>query len=307
MLSFKSNAAISASLVLAIFLWGGTNIGVKYMVGFWPPIWTGCSRFLCASLLLLGMLRWTDWLGTPTHVSKELKRSLWWRGGLSLAVYIVAFNWALRFTSASHMALYLGASPVWALLWEGRPERNWRSMQRYGAAVIALTGVFVLFWPALKGGRNLWLGELLALAASILWTNYGRQCRIFGAQMSGVEITAQTMWRAAVLLFPLVLAEVSSQGLVWRTDLVLIQIYCTMAGGVVAFVLWNNALRHWPTSQVFLFNNLIPLSTMAWANLCLNEPVTRTFGVAMLLIVSAVILGRTNWQILLRYRWMPPE
>ena len=111
-LSFKSNAAITASLVLAIFLWGGTNIGVKYLVGFWPPIWVGCSRFLCASLLLLAILRWTDWLGSSSPVSGDLKRSLWWRGGLSLAVYIVAFNWALRFTSASHVALYLGATPV---------------------------------------------------------------------------------------------------------------------------------------------------------------------------------------------------
>src|SRR6185369_1661822 len=80
-LSFKSNSAISASLVFAIFLWGGTNIGVKYMVGSWPPIWVGCSRFLCASLLLLAILHWTDWLGTSTHVSNQLKRSLWWRGG----------------------------------------------------------------------------------------------------------------------------------------------------------------------------------------------------------------------------------
>ena len=115
------------------------------------------------------------------------------------------------------------------------------------------------------------------------------------------------MWRAAVLLSPLVLIEVGSQGLVWRPDLVLVQIYCTLAGGVTAFVLWNNALRHWPTSQVFLFNNLIPLSTMAWANLCLKEPVTRTFGIAMILIVGAVILGQTNWQTLLSYRGMPPE
>src|SRR5262245_17120904 len=177
--SFRSNTAITASLVFAIFLWGGNNIGVKYMVGFWPPIWVGCSRFLCASFLMLALLRWTDWLGAPVIVSTDLKRSLWWRGGLSLATYIVAFNWALRFTSASHVALYLGTSPVWALLWEGRPERNWKSMSRYAAAALALLGVVVLFWPSLKGGKNLWLGELIALAASVLWTNYSRHCRLY--------------------------------------------------------------------------------------------------------------------------------
>jgi drug/metabolite transporter (DMT)-like permease len=46
------------------------------------------------------------------------------RGGLNLVVYIVAFNWALRLTAASHVSLYIGASPVWTLLWEERPQRS---------------------------------------------------------------------------------------------------------------------------------------------------------------------------------------
>ena len=122
----KSNGTIAASLLLAIFLWGGNNVGVKYLMNGWPPIWAGCARFLCAGLLLLTILRRTNWLGPAARISKEQNRALWWRGGLSLGVYIVAFNWALVYTSASHVALYLGASPVWALLWEGRPGRNWR-------------------------------------------------------------------------------------------------------------------------------------------------------------------------------------
>ena len=74
-----------------------------------------------------------------------------------------------------------------------------------------------------------------------------------------------------------------------------------------AYALWNNALRHWPTSQVFLFNNLIPLSTMTWAHFCLGEPVTRTFWLAMALIVAGVVLGQTKWQKVLGTHWVPAE
>jgi len=304
----KSNGAIAASLVLTIFLWGANNVGVKYLIaGGWPPVFVGCARFLPAGLLLLAILRWTTWFGARSPLSAERRRALWRRGGLSLAVYIAAFNWAVHYTSASHVALYLGASPVWALLWEGKPERTWRSAQRYGAALLAASGVIALFWPKLRQGDSQFLGELLGLAASVLWTNYSRQCRAFGASLSGAEITAHTMLRGALWLLPPALMEIATRRVLWRAGDVAVFGYTVVGGGVVAFALWNNALRHWPTSQVFLFNNLIPLSTMVWASVCLREPVTPTFWLAMLLIVTGVVLGQTNWRKIVGARWLPFE
>ncbi|HWH71829.1 MAG TPA: DMT family transporter [Candidatus Sulfotelmatobacter sp.] len=307
MLGKKNNAVLALSLVFAVFLWGGNNSGTKFIVTTWPPVWTGGSRFFCAGLLLLALLRWTDWLGSRHALTPQISRRLWWQGGLSLATYIVVFNTALRYTSASHVALYLGASPVWALLWEGPPARNWNSAQRYGAATLALGGVFVLFWPALKVASGNWLGEVLGLTASVLWTAYGRQCRALGTHLSGAETSAHTMWRAGLMLLPLGLIEIYKTGLVLRTNLALVQVYCIIAGGVVAFAIWSNALRFWPTSKVLLFNNLIPLSTMSWAHVCLREPVTPTFWVAMTLIVAGVILGQANWQKLVVWRMAPSE
>ena len=102
----KHNAATAASLLFVVFLWGGNNAGTKWLVAAWPPIWTGGIRFLLAGLLLLAVLRFTSWLGEYRPLTPGLRRQLWLRGGLSLAVYIVVFNWALRLTAASHVALY---------------------------------------------------------------------------------------------------------------------------------------------------------------------------------------------------------
>jgi len=301
------NGVIALALLFAVFLWGGNNTGTKFVVGAWPPIWTGCSRFLCAGLLLLVLLRYTKWLGERQALDRALRRSLWWRGGLSLAAYIVVFNSALLFVPVSHVVVYLGAAPIWALLWEGLPGRNWRSVRRYGAAALALCGVVVLFWPALKSGGGSWYGELLGLVASVLWTNYGRQCRALGARLSGAETSAHTMWRAGVLLVPFSIPELARTGLAWRTDVALVQLYCIIAGGVMAFAIWNQALRYWPASQVLLFNNLIPLSTMTWAWFWLKEPVTRTFWVAMVLVIAGVLIGQANWDRILGSRPVPPE
>jgi drug/metabolite transporter (DMT)-like permease len=300
----KNNALLAAGLLFAIFLWGGNNTGTKLIVGVWPPIWTGGSRFLCAGLLLLPLVRWTPLFGTASVIIAETRQRLWWRGGLSLAAYIVTFNSALRYTSASHVALYLGASPVWALLWEG--QAAW-SVRRYTAAVLALSGVVILFWPALGRNQGTWLGEILGLTASVLWANYGRECRALGTKLSGAETSAHTMWRAGLLLLPLAAVEIWHKGLVWRADLLLAQTYCILAGGVIAFAIWNQALRYWPTSQVLLFNNLIPLSTMTWAHFWLGEKFTSTFWFAMTLIIMGVIISQVTWPKPAMLRPVPPE
>jgi drug/metabolite transporter (DMT)-like permease len=54
-----------------------------------------------------------------------------------------------------------------------------------------------------------------------------------------------------------------------------------------------------------LFNNLIPLSNMAWAAVCLREAITPRFWVSMLFIGAGVLLGQTDWQRIFGRRWLP--
>jgi drug/metabolite transporter (DMT)-like permease len=292
----KNNVAIAGSLLFVVFLWGGNNVGTKWLVAFWPPIWTGGIRLLFAGLLLLAVLRFTSWLGGYRPLTPGLRRQLWLRGGVSLAVYMVVFTWALRLTAASHVVLYLAASPVWTLLWEERPQRTWASARRYGAAVLALGGVLVLFWPALHTAKLDLIGEFCGLAAGILWANFNHQMRFLSASLSGAEAAAHTMWMSGIALLPLGLAEiVLSHGIAINAGCLGVLAFCILCGGVIPYALWNNALCHWPTSRVMLFNNLLPLSTMAWAGFLLHEPFTSTFGVAMLLIVAGVVLGQADW------------
>ncbi len=301
-----SNGTIAAGLVAAIVLWGQNNAATKYLVAYWPPVTIGVSRFLSAGLILLAVLHWTDWLGRSEPVSQELNRRLWRVSLFSLAAYIVCYCLAIKFTSASNVALHLGAAPVWALIWEERPRWTWRSLQSYAAAFLALAGVFILVWPHLRGRNSPWLGDLFGLGASILWTSYGRECRTLSKSLLPPEVSACTFWRAGVILLPVALIELWTRGAPIKTNLLLIQGYCILASGVVAFILWNKGLRWWPTSRVYLFNNLIPVSTMLSAAIFIGEPISPTFWAAMFCIVGGVLLGQTNWQKLFS-RWLPFE
>jgi drug/metabolite transporter (DMT)-like permease len=295
-----NNAAIAGSLLLTVILWGGNNVGTKWLVATWPPIWTGGTRFLVAGFFLLAILRFTNWLGEFKPLTAELHRQLWFRGGLSLAAYIVAFAWALKLTAASHVALYLGASPVWALLWEERPKRNWASARRYSAALLAVAGILVLFWPALKIADTNLAGEFCGLASSLLWANYNHQSRFLSAKIPGLEIAANAMWMSGVWLMPFGLLEIAAHGIALDSRHLMVQTLCILFGGVVPYALWNSALRHWRTSQVMLFNNFIPLTTTIWAYFILGEAITPTFCAAMGLIVAGVFLGQADWSKILK-------
>ena len=101
MLEKKNNPAIAGSLLLVVIMWGANNVGTKWLVATWPPIFTGATRFLIAGGILLAVLRFTKLLGEFKPIERALWPQLWLRGGFGLAAYIVPFCWALHLTAAS--------------------------------------------------------------------------------------------------------------------------------------------------------------------------------------------------------------
>jgi drug/metabolite transporter (DMT)-like permease len=290
----KNDLAVGGGLLLAVTLWGGNNAGTKWLLGSWPPIATGSTRFLAAGIILLACVRFF----APSAREKfpaGVWSSLWWRGGLSLAAYVLFYALALRRIPVSHIALYLGASPVWALLGEGRPRWNFSSGQRYGAALLALAGVFILFWPALHHGQSNMLGEFLGLIASFTWANFNRQSRRLAANVSGVTVAAHSMWMAGAWLLPFGIYEIAMRGIILDSPHLGVQAFCILFGSVVPYAFWNSALKVWRTSRVMLFNNLIPLTTTLCAYFFLHEPITSTFCLAMVLIIAGVALGQADF------------
>jgi drug/metabolite transporter (DMT)-like permease len=288
----RTDAGVAAGLLIAIISWGANNVAVKYLLGHWPPMFTAASRMLFVAVIMFALLRWTRWLGAAASLTPELRRGLRFRAGAILAVYIVAYTYAVKLTSPAHVAVYFATAPVWSLFLEGRPAASWASARRVGAALLALAGVVVLFWPKLMAAHQDWRGDALALAGSLIWIAYSRECQRLGAALNGTQITAHAMWHACLWLAPLALWEFATQAVPWNAGLLGAQAFSIVFSGILAFCLYTHALHVWPVSRVFLFGNLIPLATMGWAWLLLGDPVTGTFWAAMALVAAGVALGQ---------------
>lgn len=306
LVTHPSHHQIVVSLFLAVVFWGSNNVGLKFLARDWPPAATASARFLIAGAAMMAALRWTRWLGILSNPSALQNRRLWWRGGLLLAGFMVACNVAFRHLPAAHFALYMAASPVWALLLEGGFSWSWRTARQLTAAALAFSGVGVLLGPAMRHGESNIFGEAMGLICGLGWAVYSRESRRLSESMSAVEVTARSMWRAGVLLLPFGIVECVAHPFRPSPSALGVLIYCSLIGAAVAYALWNHALTLWPSSRVFLFSNLIPLSTMGFAHWILGEPLTPTYASAMGLILLGVFFGVFDfgkWA----GRWWTPE
>ena len=117
----------------------------------WPPVFTGSIRFLLAGILLLAVLRFTRLLGVFQPLTPELRRQLWLRGGLSAGRLYRRLSTGRCGSRRRRTWRCISARRrCGRCCGRRRPRRNWASARRYGAALLALSGVVVLFWPALQ-------------------------------------------------------------------------------------------------------------------------------------------------------------
>ena len=254
-------------------------------------MWATCLRFGFSSLVLLALSHFAPALGKRQTVDAALSRRLWWGPGLSFTVYILSFIWALKFTTASNVALYFATSPVFAMLWdkfEGQVV-PWR--RTLLAAALTFIGVLWLFLPTLSSTSFGWFGDSLACLGSLLWVNYSHLCRRYQGHLPATKLTSAVFWRTAVLLAPFAIYDQFTAEIHWKTSVVLAHVYATLGPSIIAFLAWAYALKHWPTSQVMLFVNLIPLLTALWARVILGEQIQSQFWVAMIFVAAGVSIS----------------
>ena len=293
---------ILSAIGIAVFLWGGNNVATKIVITEWPPMWATCVRFLVSSALLLGLIQRVPSFGPSSPIDRDLKQRLWLGPGLSFTVYIVAFVWALKFTSASNVAVYFATSPVFAMLWDCYEGQRvpWKRM--FLASCLTLIGIIWLFLPTLSGSEFGWFGDGLAFTGSLLWVNFSHLSRKFQGSLSAAQLNGEIFWRTAVLLSPFAIYDQLTSSISWNTNVVIAHIYATIGPSIFAFMAWSFALKNWPTSKVMLFVNLIPLLTALWARAILGEPIQNHFWIAMIFVAAGVYVSLGKAPSFLRHK-----
>lgn len=284
--------ATSAMLVLCV-CWGFQQIAIKLVADDITPIMQIGLRSTFAALVLAvvvwrteGMRAFRDGTALPGVIV-----------GLLFAVEFLFVAQGLRYTTASHMSVFLYTAPIFAALglhWV-LPEERMQPLQWMGVAV-AFGGIAVAFLG--KGGQpgnaadatNMLLGDAMGLMAGLLW---GATTVAIRKTSLSEAAPAKTLFyqMAAASIGLLAYAVVTSQdGIRYTQAAVLSVAFQSVVVALSSYLAWFWLLRRYLASRLSILSFMTPLFGVTFGVLILDEPLDRNFVLGAVMVLAGITL-----------------
>jgi len=279
--------ALVAYLLVCVF-WGSTYLAIRVGVAVLPPFLFAGTRFLLAGLLLLA--------GALASGARLPRRAADWRTLVVVGLFLLAGGnamvvWAEQFTPSGVASLFVVTVALWMALFDsampGGGRLSWRVIV---GLLIGLAGTALLVGADPRQLLHADLrGPLALTGASASWafgSVYYKRHHADGSPYVGAAIE-MAAGGVVVILLGLLLGEarhlhVTSRGLAALG-------YLIVFGSVVGYTAYNYALHHASATIVGTYAYVNPLIAVLLGAVILGEHVGPRTGVAMALILGAVV------------------
>lgn len=280
--------AIALLLACCVF-WGFQQVLLKATLPEVPPVFQAGIRFVGATLLL--------WLWCAGRGIKLFDRDGTLQAGL-LAGILFATEFAgiyigLQYTTASRLTVFLYTSPFWvaALVPVWAHAEKLRPLQWLGMACAFAAVVFAFEEGLGAGTPNTWPGDLLGLAAGMMWG----LTTVVIRTTSLIKVSAEKMLFYQVAVSALALPCLSlalGEPWVWHFSAFAITSLAvqTVIGAFVSYLAWMWMLGRYPATRISVFVFLTPLFALLFGALWLKEPVTLNLMAALILVAGGIVL-----------------
>ena len=275
-------------MLLLCILWGVQQSVIKLVAEDMAPTLQISLRSGIGMILIAGFMAWRG-------ISFALHKGPWRAGiaaGLLFGFEFLFIGEGLRYTTASHMAVFLYTAPIFTALGLHFfvPEERLSKMQWLGIA-LCFAGIAVAFLggfaqPSISTSI-LW-GDFLGLVAGFLWGSTTVVLRVTGLnRIPAAQTTLYQLIAAFVIL--LVAAMLSDQMSVnWTPSLAAA---LAAQGIVIAFftlLVWFWLLTNYLASRLASFTFLTPLFGVAFGVLLLDDPLDLAFVLGAALVIVGV-------------------
>ena len=269
---------------ITIAIWSVAFVGNKVLLAYLTPIEIMLYRFLLAWGLLLALYpRWR------TVRSWRDEAYFFLLGFLGIFLYFLLENFALRFTQASNVGLYMGAIPVLTALLAHFLVRG----ERFRTALllgflIALAGMGLILFSERHFTLRL-RGDLLALAGAATFALYSVALKKAPQDYHFLLIARKSFFYGIVLMLlylafahePLHLPALKLP-VVWLNLL-----FLGLFSSGLAFILWQQGIDRIGPVSAGNYIYLVPLLTALTGVIVLDEEITP----AMLTGGALILLG----------------
>jgi drug/metabolite transporter (DMT)-like permease len=204
----------------------------------------------------------------------------------------LAFVYALQKTSASTIALILGATPIFAALIGITFGRERLSRKFWIAAAISFVGVGLVAVGSPSGFSGDLRGNLLGVAAGATWAGYSVAIAPLMERYSASRISAVVLSLAWVLIALVGLPQTADQDYALGWEVWSLVVFATLGPLVLTNVLWFRSLHRIGASRATLVANLQPFVAAVFALVLLSEEMTLLQILGGILIGSGILVAR---------------
>jgi drug/metabolite transporter (DMT)-like permease len=283
-------------------VWGAQQVAIKAVINDISPTLQVVIRSGIAAMLV--------WFAGRLWARERWLEGVWARSGalvgLLFAAEFLFVAEGLRYTTASHMAVFLYTAPLFAAigLHFRLPEERLITRQWLGI-FMAFCGVVITFLapraetvatPDVTVGV---LGDVFGLCAGAAW---GLTTVTVRASKLSEAPAAQTLFYqlagAFLFLIPVAMSRVSSD--LTLTPSILVSLtFQTVIVSFASYLIWFKLLRHYLASQLGVMELLTPLLGVLMGTLWLGEQVSQSFVFGAFLTLAGIALvtlskGRPN-------------
>ena len=235
-------------------------------------------RVIFGGMTLFFLLVWRN-----KHIPKPQPIQI--KGAVGLATYMIGFSYAYMSLNAGLGALILFGTVQVVMFVAAAFSGERLSIHRWFGSIVALVGLFILFWP--DKNINLPLDSLgLMLLAGWGWAIYSLEGR------KVIDPLLTTTWNF-IYVFPVTLLVllITVDGLVVTGHGVFLAFISGAVMSGLGYVLWYWVLPQLDVTIGALSQLLVPVIALVLGSIFLQEIITQRATIAAILIVGGVAVG----------------
>lgn len=277
-------------MTLTALFWSGAFPAGKIGIGEIPPFTLAFLRFLFAVIFMLPVIG-----GFRTEMRrigrKELVTILL-LGIIGMFGYHVLFFMSLEYTSAINDSIICATSPLITSVFAALFLGEYFGVKRIGSILLTVSGVLLAISDGdieVILGTNFNNGDLIMVCAVLCQAAFSVISRTLKGRVSPVVVVYLSLFVGIIVLIPFVVVEnplnfisdVSWRG--WASVLYM-GLFASVIGALFQIVSINSI----GASKTMIFLNLVPVFTLVFSSLIVNEQITIIKTVSVLIIIIGV-------------------
>ena len=281
---------LAVSLLLGCCLfWGLQQVLIKATIAEIPPMFQASLRLIGATALLL---LWCAWRRIPLF-SRDGSLAPGLLAGSLFAAEFACIYLGLQYTSASRLTVFLYTSPFWVAVlvpfWV--KSEKLRGVQWFGLLCAFVAVVFALREGFTGGTVSTARGDLLALAAGMLWGLTTVVIRASSLTRIPAEKLLFYQLAVSAATFPVV-SLVLGEAWVWNfSNFGWVSLGLqTVIGAFASYLLWMWMLGRYPATKISVFVFFTPLFALLFGTVWLSERVTPGLLGALATVAVGIVL-----------------